>query len=376
MAAKLLMVLISLLGIEIGRRMAARLGGPMAGLVVTLVLTTCPLLIFFSPKVMTENASGVLLLAAAHLLLTATRPRPALAGALASLSIFLRYQNGVVVVGLLVVAAWQDRRSALRYLAAATAMGIAGGMLDWITWSYPFQAFWNYVKYNVIDNRGTANGTSPFDYFAIHLASSMGPALGLLFLGGAVGARRAPGLTVIVLVYFVVHSLVPHKEMRFLLPLLPLALVLAGVGLTELLEAWSARPAPTLAVAVVVSLALLAHAWQPTQRELGLSNSDTPLWHSGEDYLVTTLRASDQPDLCGIALVGNYPTSTGGYSYLHRNVPMYFDTTHLPSANYVVGQHDEALPLLYKRVFVYGSYALFRRDGRCVPDPDHRAWIN
>src|SRR5205807_4884536 len=116
-----------------------------------LFVSFCPLLIFFGARTMTEMASAPLLVAAAYLL-EREKPMPATSGALAALSIYLRYQNGIITVGLLALL-WTRKLKpeARRYLMAAAIVGVLGGLLDWVTWKYPFQAFVVYVKFNLID---------------------------------------------------------------------------------------------------------------------------------------------------------------------------------------------------------------------------------
>jgi phosphatidylinositol glycan class B len=369
------MVATTLIAVEVGRRMAVRLAGPTAGVVATLILLACPLEIFFSPKVTAENLSGLVLLLAVHLSVTAAPIRPGVAGALAAFAIFLRYQNGLVAMGLLIVISAHDRRAALRYAGVATLVGVAGGMLDWLTWDYPFQAFVKYVQFNLIENKGEAFGVASTTYFVEHLFATMGWGFGILLVGGVLGARRMLGPSLIILAYFVVHSMIPHKEVRFLLPILPLALVISSVGLTELAIRLT-NPAVTIALAASVATALAIHAWSPTERAFGRSDSSLSVWHSGEDYILTMWQAEARPDLCGIALVGTQPWWTGGYTNMHRDVPMYVNADHLASTNYVVGQRAEALPPEFERVFETGLYALFRRSGSCASDPAYRPWLN
>jgi hypothetical protein len=370
--AKLLMVAMGLLGIEVGRRMAARLAGPTAGLVAALFLAGCPLEIFFGSRVMTEVASGPLVILAAYLAVVAERPRPALAGVLIAAATFLRYQNGLLAAGLLLILILRkDRRAALRYCAAATVVGVAGGLLDWATWGYPFQAFWVYVKFNLIDGKASGFGTAPFDFFAVCLARTLGPALGIVLLGLAASWRRARGLVSLVLVYFLAHSLVPHKELRFLLPIVPLALALAGAGFTTLWEGWGAGPRFPVAVASCCAIAMAGQAATPLRREYAGGASDWPLWHSGEDYIVNVWEAEKKPDLCGVAFVDNAWPWTGGYTYLHRDVPLYWDLNHLASANYVIGSAGRTLPPGWRGVFEYKQYELFHREGTCQPDPGY-----
>ena len=372
-SVRLVMVGLALIGVEAGRRMAVKLAGPTAGLMAMLMMLFCPLEIFFAPKAMTENASGVALLVAAHLALTASPRRTGLAGALAGLVVFFRYQNGLVLVGLLILVALRDRRAALRFMLAAFVVGLAGGALDWVTWGSPFKAFISNVRFN-LTNASASFGTQPVTYFTEHLERSMGAGLGLLLLGGALAMSRARGLVTIVVVYFLIHCAVPHKEVRFLLPVLPIALMLAGIGLADL--RLPRAPQSTLALGVVLSVALAAHALHPTQRDFGRADNDGPLWHAGEDYVRATWEVEKKVDLCGLALVGNSSTWTGGYSYLHRNVPIYFNSDSLAATNYVIGLHDEKLPKEFIRIYAVGEYAVFRRPGGCRVVPNRAVWIN
>jgi hypothetical protein len=81
--------------------------------------------------------------------------------------------------------------------------------------------------------------------------------------------------------------------------------------------------------------------------------------------------AEKQPDICGIALVGNGACFTGGYTYFHRHVPMYFDLDHLEQTNYVVGGKDEKLPEGWTQTASFGQYALYHRENSCAVDPGY-----
>jgi hypothetical protein len=377
-SAKLLMAAVSLLAIELGRRVATRLGGPTAGLVAVILLGACPLILYFASRVMTETASGAMVLAAVYLSLLAEKPRPALAGAIASLAIYLRYQNGLVAVGLLAILIWRgEGKLATRYAIAATVVGLLGGMLDWVTWSYPFESFWVYLKFNLIDGRAAeVFGASSIGYYFGLLESSVGSMLGLLVVGLAVAWRRSPELVTLVAVFFGVHCFIPHKELRFLLPVVPLAVALAGVGLTDLFEAASGSWRLPVGITLAMAVAMGAKAATPRLRDVGRPG-DQNIWHIGEDYFRAMWKVASRPDLCGISLVDNDREWTGGYTYLHRNVPMYFDLDHLKETNYVVGGHEEKLPEGWQHLGNIGQYGVYKRAGTCSPvGSDYKTWLN
>jgi hypothetical protein len=65
---------------------------------------------------------------------------------------------------------------------------------------------------------------------------------------------------------------------------------------------------------------------------------------------------------------------SGGYSYLHRDVPlMGIDAVHAsrlaPFANYLIGHTEVPAPSGYVSVRSFDAWSLFRRDGACAPPP-------
>jgi phosphatidylinositol glycan class B len=94
---------------------------------------------------------------------------------------------------------------------------------------------WNFFKWNVLHDVGSHYGTHPWHWYLTSALPVMATGVGLIPL--AVGLGRAlfnPRLALLswTLVWTVcVFSLIPHKEMRFLLPLLPLACCFAASGM-------------------------------------------------------------------------------------------------------------------------------------------------
>jgi hypothetical protein len=79
--------------------------------------------------------------------------------------------------------------------------------------------------------------------------------------------------------------------------------------------------------------------------------------------------AGAKPDLCGLALVGYGPIWTGGYTYLHRDVPILAGMPTDGSANYVLARATEPLPAGYEVVSSIEDAKLARRAGPCAPPP-------
>ncbi len=154
-----------------------------------------------------------------------------------------------------------------------------------------------------------------------------------------------------------VHSLIPHKEYRFVMPALPLLFAGAAIGIdqaaafTGLARPGEAtrEPAPANRIAVW-ALGLLCAAlpilWLPklTFGQLGGYLKERPearAWDDAGPVNRLLIVAGERPDLCGLKTEAAHLAWTGGHSYLHRNVPLYsYDGPSRESGafNYVIAQ--------------------------------------
>jgi hypothetical protein len=152
------------------------------------------------------------------------------AGGLLGLAVVARYGSVPFVV---MAAAWLVSRRAWRALAAVLVGGLAVagalGALDWATWGEPFHSLLAYVRFNRPDGGVVERfGSKPLWWYAA-IAAGMAPVFVAPWVGA--GLRRG-GLAAVWLVgYGAALHLHPHKEARFLLPLLPLAAAVAAAPL-------------------------------------------------------------------------------------------------------------------------------------------------
>jgi hypothetical protein len=379
--AKSAMALLSVVGVAAGIRLAARRGGRMAALLACVLLGAEPISLVFGSRCMTETASGPLVLLAVLAMDRPGRRPAALAGALAALTIFLRYQNGLLAAGLLVVLLGSGRRGdALGYLGGAVPVGLAGGLLDFLTWGRPFHSFVRYLQFNFLEGRAALFGTEQFGYYGRVAAAALGPALVVLLAGWLLALRRARGLALLVAVYLLVHSLVPHKELRFLVPVVPLALTVVAIGLGDGLA--RLRGGGVIAVGLAAAL-VLTLGWQtrrltfgrlgqPLGGLFGPAFADQPPWHAFEGANRLLALAGERADLCGLAVVDTNPFWVGGYTYLHRDVPLFWQAqtpAERAAVNYLVAPLTSAPPAGPALVSIDHGFALYRREGGCALPP-------
>jgi len=117
------------------------------------------------------------------------------------------------------------------------------GVLDWITWGRPFHSTYMNIKKNIFEGIAAMNGVSPWYNYLPLVARN----LGLLLCGTMIATFMAAVITrslkwqrcdvqigLGTLVFFVAHSMIGHKETRFLLPVYPAFFYLFAISLDSL----------------------------------------------------------------------------------------------------------------------------------------------
>ncbi|HYH95948.1 hypothetical protein [Hyalangium sp.] len=322
--------------------------GPLAAAAGASLMALASVPLYFAPRAMSENAAAfpVVLGLALALAPGASRRALAVGASLLGLAVLLRLQSGIFCVGLVVLlAARRQWRAAGLTLGVLAVWAGLFGLLDRLTWGSWFHSAFVYLDFNFVKEGGKAWGVAPFSYYTRVLLKAM-PGISLLVGGlGLLALWRSRGLAALVLVFFVLHASQPHKELRFLVPLLPLLAALAGVGL-ELgmarLKALRLRAAVALAV-VAVGAVSAGLSRRLTFGEIGQYVHERPHISAYDDSGPINrllMVASQREDVCGLKIeVPVHIAWTGGYSYFHHNVPLYWSASpDRPSGlfNYVI----------------------------------------
>ena len=164
-----------------------------------------------------------------------------------------------------------------------------------------------------------------------------------------------------------------------MLPALPVACALAGIGLDQFVQLAPVGMSRALAGVVAASLLLSAATFhQLTFHDLGSSPVTGPPGTSAYDFGGPANRllmeANRRPDICGIKVESTLIEWTGGYTYLHRQVPLYrFDGPSRLSGryNYVIARAGSAPQ--DQVVAVDGKHVLARLPvSHCTRDPAYR----
>ncbi|MEC9466659.1 MAG: hypothetical protein VX834_12785 [Myxococcota bacterium] len=169
-------------------------------------------------------------------------------GFLVGMSTWFRYQVGAAGIGLALGIGWmqwrQDGlRGMLRHtiplgLGAALALSLQGS-LELLTTGEFLSSVRNNIAFNLNPPDGLTR-SNPLSYLGFWLALTLPPVTFILAKPLLHAGRKLWLLSWPFIVFVALHSIVGHKEERFMIPMLPLFIIVLATAITELEE--SARP--------------------------------------------------------------------------------------------------------------------------------------
>ena len=235
----------SLLIVYFGFRIAEVLSSREIAKKVGLILALFWALPFLSVRGLIEVVCIPPLMAGCYfVLISEQRRRNAfIAGLCFGLAFVFRYQTLPLTGTLGLILLYQKKLKDMLLVAGGflvTAIVIQGSM-DTFAWGYPFASFIEYVRYNATHSEDYTTG--PWYNYTLLVLGTLIPPMSVLLLYGLYKNRRKTILLLVpVLVFFVLHSSFPNKQERFILPVIPLILVLSIVGWEEYVKSstfWS-----------------------------------------------------------------------------------------------------------------------------------------
>ena len=318
---------------------------PMDAALGAVAASLMGLTIYFAPRATGETASALPLILGLVWTLDANASHRTRLGGLLLLcaAVFLRLQNAIFCVSLLVI--WlrtRPRQQLIEGLAVFVGAGVVYGLVDFATWGTFLHSFKAYVGFNLWEGESTF-GREPLWFYVKALLYSEGPVLVPLAVLGAIGWRKAKALWVSWLAFFLVHSAVPHKELRFIYVLMPLLAALGAIGLSAVRERRPGWSLPIRLALVVMTLVSALQMRQLTFGRLGVRGRIQTIsaidYYGPENRLL--MKAGHRDDVCGLRILSLQPWRTGGYTYLHKKIPMYGleqRTGTESSYNFVIGR--------------------------------------
>jgi hypothetical protein len=279
--------------------------------------------VYFSPHALSENLAADSLVLGLYLVypgIAASRKNLFWGGVFLGLSLILRVQLGpAIAVGAIAICGMSFRARYLPLIVGAAIPILLSGLLDALTWDWPFQSMALNLWVNVMEGVAAGFGRAPFyQYLSLEVTYWSGAFVLILSLAFYAG-RRLPVLLAVAATIFIVHSLLAHKEYRFIYPALPLIMTLVGIGSAQI----AGRLIKDVSSTGVRLFALwgLPLFWIATSLILARGREFYPLWYSNRGS-IKAMRIVDRDSIaCGVAIDLWY--RSGGYAHLRQGIPLY-----------------------------------------------------
>ena len=365
---------LSLIPVWVAFHWAGRLYGTAGGALAAVMMATWFEAVYFAPKPTPDAVSGYLLIAAIFLARPgAGRRELFLAGLGFTLALVVRMQIAPAIAIALLLAAVR-RPIAPLVSGAAVALAVAGA-IEGLWWGVPFRGHWNYLVMEFVHGASSFFRREPLIFYVKNYVLMYGGLIPVIAFLVVAGARRAPILLLTAVAVIVPFHFIGHKEYRFVVPAVPLLVLLMGLGAADLLMR-------TTGAIRTRTAALVVAGWLVAGIAISCGDYYRPYWFQDRNHILAFRATGSQPDACGVALVGIRWWHTPGLSGIMRDIPLYETGRDeqamarlAPAANYVLtGPKAPVPPAPYVQWQEYSRPVefLYRRPGACVPDESAR----
>jgi GPI mannosyltransferase 3 len=330
-------------------------------------------LIYFSPRGLTEVFTTSLL--AICLIIILRQPKyKHLASFLVTISILIRPQFFPLIFPLMY---WQIKLFTLPKFLPGFLLGIVifGGTDLYFYGSFASSLITN-IKLSFLSGVSSEFGRQPWWYYLAQLSvASSG-----LWVLSLINFKNRQALMVLIsaIALILLHSFIPHKEYRFIFPVIPIFISLFFSSINRLLIGFL----PLLISGLGIIQFLPYQSWLYGQPLL-LKDPHLDLYQ--------TLAAN--PNICGIYDPHRLWVYSGGHYHLNRDIPIYSSSNPPPNANNInlliteTNQADYAgLSKLHHtssyslfvdgKKLIHPGYTAYYRAGDCTPDPNYTSYRN
>jgi phosphatidylinositol glycan class B len=386
-SVQLFMVFASLIPVGVAYRWGERLDSLRGGLIVGGFVAVWVDLLYIAAHPLSDVIAGDVLMAGLYAALPlTTRPsirRLTLAGALFGLTFALRMQLGPALLVAAFFACGRSLRAWSALILGGALVLLASGSLDWITLGTPFQSIWLNVWLNIVKGVSSDYGTLPAAYYFIAPILFWGFPLSVLIVCQfVIGSRRFPALFAVVITIFLIQSIIPHKEWRFIFPALPPLFTLCGIAvIQEIRDIGGRRKSPSPSNVFAVAAVAI---WIFASFAVALAPSYRPKWTLRSELIDAFALAAHQPGLCAVDLANILWIETSGSAALPPGIPIYANRSADVSrdwAGYNVAVSDVIAALPRDRFRRLGCFSgsmdvngvyqktacVWRRNGGCTP---------
>ncbi|MCB2062619.1 MAG: hypothetical protein KDE25_04010 [Novosphingobium sp.] len=278
--------------------------------------------VIFGVSVLSETIAATFALAGTAAILRAKDSAKAalFAGFLLALSALLRLQYAAYGAMLMLLVTRTDWNLWRRLILGAVPALLIGAISDVAAGTVPYAWIVRNVSMNIGEGRASSYGTNgPLDYafFFLFRAFPVGP---LLLVGAFLSGKAFRPVLWSALFLVLAHSVIDHKEYRFIHLAVMALTILSAIGWTDIvLKRLASERARILAVALLCAawLALSAFALH----KIGGPNAI----RDGGETARAAIAAAEDPKICGIAVPENERKDIATV-YMPRPMPLFLVT--------------------------------------------------
>lgn len=256
-------------------------------------------LILLAPHTLGEPLATALIVPAALLVTDGpSQRRLAIGGALLAFAFACRFQFAPAIAVLALGACWTRWRNLIPLVAGGLVALVLAAAIDLAHGVVPFAWLIANIKENLVRDRAIEFGVSPPSAYLVDFLTVWSAAIVLPLAAIWRGWRRAPLLLAVALVNLVFHSLIAHKEYRFVFLSVVLFIIVAALGSADWVQWLRAKPGWRR-----WALPIVTAGWALLSVMLaGASEAMRDYWMRGVGAAQLAAELRSDPQLCGLAL--------------------------------------------------------------------------
>ena len=254
----------------------------------------------FAPHTLSEPlATAVILPAALLLTRPSLSPRSlAIGGALLALAFVLRFQYAPAIAVLALGACWRRWRDLVPLTAGGVIALAISSLADAVQGAVPFAWLVANVQQNLLYGRAAELGMSSATAYLANFWTMWSAALVLIVFAIKQGWRRVPLLLAMAVTDIAFHSLIGHKEYRFIFLSVAILVIIAALGSADWITRWADARRTAASRALLAGMA----GWALVSAALAATGMMPDVWTSGVSEAKLAAELRDDPALCGLAL--------------------------------------------------------------------------
>lgn len=282
-------------------------------------------LIYFAGRPLTEPIAAPLLVVSLYL---ASAPEEApgkkrlmVLGLCLGTCLMLRLQmlSGLAVLALL-VGRQHIRSRWLPMLMGALVPALTFGSVDWLVWGQPFHTYIESIRVNLLGEVASEFGRSPARWYLTTLWDYWYLALPCIVVLAAVRWQKSSVWILVPMAIIAGHMPIWHKEYRFIFPALPCLIIIAALGSADVVQFLETRFARLRRHSLTAVTSLI---WVLVSALLATRGPFVQEWYSDRGAVLASLSSAHRPNVCGVLFYNTRWSYVTGYTFLHRNVPIY-----------------------------------------------------